>query len=520
MILPGEELTEEQTVCGCVGHIKQNRRVTRDSELRPGDRVLVGDVLVPVDGEFASALRPGDRVLGIASTGVLRRIPAGVRTMVDDAMSAATLAFRSMSTVDQSRVTQFFARAAELLEDDSVFAAVAAANAADVKSAASRSRSTTRLVLSDSMRQGMIEALRMWRDMPLVDNAGTRTDHEGWSVTEVRAPLGVIGFVFEGRPNVFADATGVLRGGNTVVFRIGSDALGTAVAFMEHVVNPAVAHSGLPSGCVGLLESAEHAAGWALFSDTRLSLAVARGSGPAVAELGAIARQSGVPASLHGTGGAWMIVGESAPTERLSKVVEHSLDRKVCNTLNVVALLRSAAPRQMQVVLDAADRAAARRGGRARVHAVGDALALCGEPVVIEVRRADGTHGEPRVTGCGVEHLAHEFEWEETPEFHVVLVDSVEEAVNLFNEHSPQFIVSCVSGSDADHEAVWRGCNAPFVGDGFTRWVDGQFALLRPELGLSNWQSGRLFSRSGILSGDSGYTVRLRVAQDDPDLHR
>ena len=38
--------------------------------------------------------------------------------------------------------------------------------------------------------------------------------------------LGVVGFVFEGRPNVFADATGVLRTGNTVVFRIGSDALG------------------------------------------------------------------------------------------------------------------------------------------------------------------------------------------------------------------------------------------------------------------------------------------------------
>jgi glutamate-5-semialdehyde dehydrogenase len=58
------------------------------------------------------------------------------------------------------------------------------------------------------------------------------------------------------------------------------------------------------------------------------------------------------------------------------------------------------------------------------------------------------------------------------------------------------------------------------VGDGFTRWVDGQFALLRPELGLSNWQNGRLFARSGILSGDSGYSVRLRAHQSDPSLRR
>jgi glutamate-5-semialdehyde dehydrogenase len=58
------------------------------------------------------------------------------------------------------------------------------------------------------------------------------------------------------------------------------------------------------------------------------------------------------------------------------------------------------------------------------------------------------------------------------------------------------------------------------VGDGFTRWVDGQYALDTPELGLSNWERGRLLGRSGILSGDVIYTVRSRARQQDPDLHR
>ncbi len=62
--------------------------------------------------------------------------------------------------------------------------------------------------------------------------------------------------------------------------------------------------------------------------------------------------------------------------------------------------------------------------------------------------------------------------------------------------------------------------DAPFVGDGFTRWVDGQYALDRPELGLANWQSGRLFGRGGILSGDSVFTLRTRVTQTDPHLAR
>jgi glutamate-5-semialdehyde dehydrogenase len=53
-----------------------------------------------------------------------------------------------------------------------------------------------------------------------------------------------------------------------------------------------------------------------------------------------------------------------------------------------------------------------------------------------------------------------------------------------------------------------------------TRWVDGQFALNKPELGLSNWQNGRTLGRGGILSGDSVFSVRYRALQHDADLHR
>ena len=72
----------------------------------------------------------------------------------------------------------------------------------------------------------------------------------------------------------------------------------------------------------------------------------------------------------------------------------------------------------------------------------------------------------------------------------------------------------------AEQDWFWANVDAPFVGDGFTRWVDGQFALSRPELGLSNWQQGRLFARSAVLSGDSVFTIRTRARQSDPDLHR
>jgi len=81
-------------------------------------------------------------------------------------------------------------------------------------------------------------------------------------------------------------------------------------------------------------------------------------------------------------------------------------------------------------------------------------------------------------------------------------------------------VASLISGDATEHESFYRAVDAPFVGDGFTRWVDGQFALVQPELGLSNWQAGRLFGRGGVLSGDSVFTVRLRAAITDPTLHR
>ena len=203
----------------------------------------------------------------------------------------------------------------------------------------------TRLSLSETMRSDMIRGLRTWRDTPSPRGQVVESiEHDGWRLDQLTAGLGLVGFVFEGRPNVFADATGVLRSGNAVVFRIGSDALGTAKAIVEHALDPALAEAGLPPGAASLVDSASRAAGHAMFSDDRLALAVARGSGAAVAQLGAVARQAGVPVSLHGTGGAWIISGEQRP-ERFASAVYHSLDRKVCNTLNTCCILRShAAP--------------------------------------------------------------------------------------------------------------------------------------------------------------------------------
>ena len=112
--------------------------------------------------------------------------------------------------------------------------------------------------------------------------------------------------------------------------------------------------------------------------------------------------------------------------------------------------------------------------------------------------------------------LGVEWEWEESPEVTLVLVDSVDAAVDLFNQHSPRLVASLVSNDEQRHRRFWDRVRSPFVGDGHTRWVDGQYALAKPELGLSNWANGRLFGRGAILTGDSVYTVRTRYVTTGP----
>ena len=485
--------------------------------------VYGGDRVAHVSAELAAAFQPADRLVVVQSTGDLLHVPADAHNTATAAIDAAVGAFRSIGSISDEQITAFYHEFAARLADEQSFAAIAAANESDVAAARERGRSTTRLVLSPQMRADMIDGLEMWARVPSIrDEVMESIPHEGWKVDLVRSGLGVVGFIFEGRPNVFADATGVLRGGNAVVFRIGSDALGTARAIVEHALNPAVAASGLPAGIVSLVDSPSRAAGWALFSDPRLALAVARGSGAAVDQLGAVARQAGIPVSLHGTGGAWIVAGETADPAVFASAIENSLDRKVCNTLNTCCIVQSRADELVPVFLDALERAAERLGTNPKLHVTASARSLIPGHWwrSDEIARAEGAVDEPVTVAIGDDELGIEWEWEDSPEVTLTLVPDQATAVALFNEQSPRFGASLVAATQGEHDAFWAAVDSPFVGNGFTRWIDGQYALNRPELGLSNWQSGRLFGRAGVLSGDSVYTIRARATQSDPGLRR
>lgn len=489
------------------------------NHLEAGSSVLFGgDKRVRIDAELAARFQPGDSLEIAPKTGELLHIPTREKAIAWGAVSRALKAFERMGSVSDRAIGQFFGAFAEALADDAIWDQVSRINRADVADAKSRGRSTVRLEANEKMRLGMIEGLKGWIDAPSRRGQILETvNHDGFRVELVGAALGVVAFVFEGRPNVLADACGVIRGGNTVVFRIGRDALKTAKAIMELALNPALEKAGLPSGAATLVESSSHASGWAMFCDGRLSLAVARGSGRAVETLGSLARRAGVATSLHGTGGAWIIASEKADAQTFGEAVYRSLDRKVCNTLNTVCLTRAVAAELFPVLRKNLQKAADRRGHPWKMHLSGHDRGLV-EPedldCVVGIARAEGIVQEHQIEPIDLEDIGKEWEWEGSPEISLALVDSVDEAVSLCNRYSPQFVGSLISEDPTEQKHFYEALNAPFVGDSFTRWVDGQYALRKPELGLSNWQNGRLFGRGSILSGDSVFTVRTRYVRE------
>jgi len=215
------------------------------------------------------------------------------------------------------------------------------------------------------------------------------------------------------------------------------------------------------------------------------------------------------------------LAADASPTRARNAIVS-SLDRKVCNTLNVCAIPESRAD-MVPVFLDALASVAEGLGVDVRLHVVdGSERWLPGDCLErrVVVARAAGPSDEPFVSTIDESELATEWEWERSPELTLVVTSGVADAVALCNRYSPHFITSVITSDAAEFERCYDALETPFTGNGFTRWVDGQYALDRPELGLANWQGGRLLGRGAILSGDSVFTVRYVARVDDTTLHR
>ena len=495
------------------------------TQLQAGMQLLhSGDQVYTVAHNLAEQFQAGDKLLFVSGNSDPIIIPKFATELVADKIKASQTAFYHLADVSDDQLNLFYDTFSENLANDTIWESIKMVNIQDVEIAKKRGRSTTRLIASDKTRQNMIAGLLEYKNQPIkrVETIANK-QHDGWSVELKKSPLGIVGFVFEGRPNVIADATGVLKSGNTAIFRVGQDALLTANAILDHALYPALDAAKIKRDVIQILNRPERATAWALFSNPDLNLAVARGSGPAVEMLGNIAQQAGVAVSLHGTGGAWMVTSKHTNPEDLTHAIIGSLDRKVCNTLNTLCVVKSELKTQLPALLKGLQAAATKLNTNYRLHVEKNSAKLLNEldySKTITVQRPAGPQTEPQVSICDKSQLGHEFMWEQSPEICLMVVENVQEAITLCNHYSPQFVASIITSNKDELSQFFNSINAPFVGNGMTRWVDGQYALHAPELGLSNWENGRFLARSAILSGDGVYTTRIQMDQTKTLLTR
>jgi glutamate-5-semialdehyde dehydrogenase len=181
-----------------------------------------------------------------------------------------------------------------------------------------------------------------------------------------------------------------------------------------------------------------------------------------------------------------MVADEAADAARFREVVFHSLDRKVCNTLNVCVILRSRAAELVPVFLESLEAAGRRRRG-CRLHVARGAEAFLpragwvGETV--EVVRAEGVSREPRADLIPEADLAREWEWEETPEVSLALADDLADAIALFNRFAPRLVATLVTSDPDALHPVGRRPVRPGPARAWPFQLGGRPAL-RPGRGL------------------------------------
>lgn len=177
-----------------------------------------------------------------------------------------------------------------------------------------------RLMLNESRIQAMAEGLRQTASLPDPIGEGICAVRRpnGLEIQKVRVPLGVIGIVYEARPNVTVDAAGLcLKAGNAVILKGGSEAIHSNLSIIS-VITQAAYEAGIPEGAIQFIETTDRQAVNILLNlNTYLDVVIPRGGAGLIK---AVVENSAVPVIETGTGVCHIFVDETADLDRKSVV--------------------------------------------------------------------------------------------------------------------------------------------------------------------------------------------------------
>lgn len=342
-------------------------------------------------------------------------------------------------------------------------AEIKAANAEDMANARDLSGPMReRLMLDDKRIEAMAKGLEDIADFP--DPIGgvlaEWTRPNGLRIQRVRVPLGVVGIIYESRPNVTADAGGIcLKSGNAAILRGGSESIRSSRAIADCLVQ-GLREAGLPEAAIQLVPTTDRAAvGHMLTMRDYIDVIIPRGGKSLIQR---IADESRVPVIKHLDGNCHVYVDAAADLEKARKVVLNAKMRRtsICGAAETLLVDRAIADKALPVLVkDLLDAGCAVRG---------DAAAQAVDPRVTAVAPEDwDTEYLDAIIACGV-------------------VDGVDAAINHINAHSSHHTESILTEDPAAAERFLSRVDSGIVlWNASTQFADGGEFGMGAEIGIS-----------------------------------
>jgi len=405
-------------------------------------------------------------------------------TLIADMAARARAAARVMATTTSPAKARALMAAGTCLRDAA--AAILDANRDDVARAAAAGMAPAmldRLTLDAARLDAMaaaVEAVAILRDpVGMVIDENLRPN--GLRMTRLRVPIGVVGIIFESRPNVTADAGALcLKSGNAVILRGGSEAMRTSSAIHAAMMR-GIAAEGLPADAVQLVPSSDRAhVGAMLAAQGLIDLLIPRGGKTLVARVQAEAR---VPVLAHLEGINHSYIDRAADPAKASALAVNAKMRRtgVCGSTETLLIDRAFA--------DPASILRALIEAGCEVRGSPDIAAL--DPRVVPATAAD----------WGTEYLDSIIS--------ATLVDGVEGAIAHIARHGSGHTDAIVTEDAATAEHFLAVVDSAIVmWNASTQFADGGEFGLGAEIGIA---TGRLHARGPVaLEGLTTYKWQVR----------
>jgi len=377
---------------------------------------------------------------------------------------AASRAMARADTAARNRALQGIAAAIRRDAD-----ALRAANRQDMEAARANGLAPAlldRLALSDKAIATMAEGLEQIAALPdpIGEISNMKYRPSGIQVGQMRVPLGVIGIIYEARPNVTVDAAGLcIKSGNATILRGGSEAIHCNQALAK-LVQEGLAGAGLPAEAVQIVDTTDRAAVGALISMPQyVDVIVPRGGKGLIERL---MRESKVPMIKHLDGICHVYIDDSADLDKAQAVAFNAKCHRygTCNTMETLLVARAIAP------------------------AILPKLAALYAQQEVELRADD----EARALLAGYARLApaSEEDWSTeylAPILAVKIVAGLDEAIEHINTYSSQHTDAIVTENHTRAMRFLREVDSASVMiNASTRFADGFEYGLGAEIGISN----------------------------------